>query len=207
VQVALLSRYRVTEVRAHALAHRGFDSLRDILEVRLRVPPREPLVVYVNHWKSKHGGAQVTASARELAARVLSRLAGAAGRRKPAPLVVAAGDFNTEIASGIVLGSGATRALRSGWTLAEDGGEHAADTAARPRGSYVYGGSWERIDDILIGPRGFDGRGLEFQAFRVVRPAYLLNREGAPRRFAAYRGSGYSDHLPIVAELRPARER
>jgi hypothetical protein len=129
--------------------------------------------------------------------------------------VVAAGDFNTELASGIALGSlatsaradGSTRTLRSGWTLAEERAAHEARHAAGPRGSYVYSGSWGRIDDILIGPRGFDERGLEFQAFRVVRPAYLLNREGAPRRFAAYRGSGYSDHLPVVAEFRLARER
>jgi endonuclease/exonuclease/phosphatase family metal-dependent hydrolase len=68
-------------------------------------------------------------------------------------------------------------------------------------GSYHYRRKWETIDQILVGPRLVDGKSLEYDSFSVVRPDFLLTSKGFPFGWSSDRGSGYSDHLPILLTL------
>lgn len=80
--------------------------------------------------------------------------------------------------------------LYSPWCLLQSGG------------SYYYQGAWERIDQYILDSTLFDGKGLEYEDFRVVDKEFLLNQRGAPNRWNLATLQGYSDHLPIVLELR-----
>lgn len=71
-----------------------------------------------------------------------------------------------------------------------------------PPGSYVYGGEWEQIDHFLLGPNLFDGKGVDFLDFSVEAPDFILGKDGYPYSFYRTSGTGYSDHLPLLMELR-----
>jgi len=71
-------------------------------------------------------------------------------------------------------------------------------------GSYAYRGAWETIDHVLLNPALFDSKGWEYDAFAVLDSPILVDENGYPRTYNARTGSGYSDHLPVVVELRRA---
>ncbi|MFO7780493.1 MAG: endonuclease/exonuclease/phosphatase family protein [Spirochaetia bacterium] len=103
VEVALLSRLPIGEARVHAPV-RGWPRrqpdgeeagaiLRPVLEVRLETEGG-PLHLFVNHWKSKSGGARETEPARRAAARVVARRMRAITADDPGAEIVLCGDLN-----------------------------------------------------------------------------------------------------------------
>ncbi|NBB90902.1 MAG: hypothetical protein GVY23_06810 [Spirochaetes bacterium] len=103
VEVALLSRLPIEEARVHAPV-RGWPqhhsrgrsrgtTLRPVLEVRLETAG-PPLHLFVNHWKSKSGGARETEPARRAAARVVARRIGTLVADAPRAEIVVCGDLN-----------------------------------------------------------------------------------------------------------------
>ncbi len=85
------------------------------------------------------------------------------------------------------------------------------DAEESARMSYVYRGAKNTIDNMLLPPALFDGDGYSYLpgSFRAFTWDGRLMKDGAPyRRQMYYKGKekyhkadGYSDHLPIVAEL------
>ena len=108
VEVALLSRHPIEEARVHAPArgwprrHPDRDEagaiLRPVLEVRLETAGA-PLHLFVNHWKSKSGGARETEPARRAAARVVVRRMRAIVADDPGAEIVVCGDLNESSAA------------------------------------------------------------------------------------------------------------
>lgn len=86
-------------------------------------------------------------------------------------------------------GSSASATLYDPWAACPD------------QGSIWFAGEWESIDHILIGPTLFEGGGLCYESFSVVRNAFLLDSTGRPLRWDPAGGSGYSDHLPLLVTL------
>ncbi|MFP3959300.1 MAG: endonuclease/exonuclease/phosphatase family protein [Spirochaetaceae bacterium] len=94
VQVAVLSRDRLSRVRVHGVPTEDAEKpLRAVLEVRIDVAG-EPLYLFANHWKSKAGGAEATSAARRAAAAVLRRRIGRLTAASPAVPVLVSGDLN-----------------------------------------------------------------------------------------------------------------
>ena len=221
VTVGLLSRLPVREVRAHHLDSPRDDQIRDILEAHLDYGG-EDLVLFVNHWKSKLGGAEETESVRILAASFLIRRILALKDEEPAACVLLAGDLNEcwdeyeriDRAYQTALLPMGAQAAHPGRSLFLTGDVafpeissagvvlYSPWMSSEPNaGSYFYQGGWETIDHLLLGPGFFDGVKLEYDGFSVVRPGFILTAEGYPLSWNSERESGYSDHLPILLTL------
>lgn len=222
VTVAVLTRLPVTGFRMHHLAAGGKEPLRDIMEVHLDCRG-EPLVVFVNHWKSKLGGAEATEFDRRAAAGLIGRRIRALADEEPRCAIVVAGDLNESWDEYERTGEGyETALLPDSAQVPATAGNRSIFVASRPAaarlearrvvlyspwaeggsgGSYFYGGGWETIDHTLLGARLFDGEGLEYRSFSVFQPDFLTDHEGRPLGWNSDRASGYSDHLPILLTL------
>lgn len=223
-QVALVSRFPVTSVRSHMVSLPDTALRRSILEVRLDCGGT-PLVVFVNHWKSKFGGGGAATEPERIgAATLLARRIRELLHAEPNLNIVAIGDLNLSYDeyrrvegayqtalirlsddyppdyrdSGIFLTGDLGRSGEAGrelvlYTPWKEGGY---------AGSYSYQGTWETIDHVLLGPNFANGRGLEYEEFRVIAPSFALSSRGTPLRWDTERRTGYSDHLPLLVRLR-----
>ena len=63
----------------------------------------------------------------------------------------------------------------------------------------MFRGDRECLDGFLVSKGLLDGKGLEFQDFKVADDSNLLDEDGLP--FVWNGSAGYSDHLPIVLRL------
>ncbi len=222
--VAVVSRFPVSSVRSHMVSVPDRGPRRSILEVRLDIGGT-PLVVFVNHWKSKFGGGgphtepERIESATLLARRIRELLHG-----EPDLNIVVMGDLNLSYdeyrrvdgvyqtalirlsddyppdfrESGIFL----TGDLSQPGTLGPKLVLYSPWKEGGQLGSYSYQGSWETIDHVLLGPNFDNGRGLEYESFSVVAPSFALTNRGTPLRWDTERRTGYSDHLPLLLRLR-----
>lgn len=221
IVVGLLSRFPVTSVRAHHASEQTFGSAgeqpRDILEARLDCNGA-PLVIFVNHWKSKIGGAEATEASRRACAGIIARRAAEILAAEPSVDIIVAGDLNENWDEHLRTQDAYPTALMpaeacEGGCLALAGDRGIMRSAGRSvvfyspwmegtfPGSYCLAGQWESIDHTLLAATLFDGEGLEYGSFEVFRPNFLLKADGAPRGFSATSRSGYSDHLPILLHL------
>ena len=217
----VLSRHPVIYACGHGVNHNGKDVGRNIAEIKVRGGPDAGIIrIFVNHWKSKLGGAEETEIMRARAAELLGSLILEASAEDD--FVIAAGDFNEshdefekinrayltaimpfspegpEEESGRLYYSASVddvienpgRVLFNPWTEAEC------------QGSYFYDGNWETIDQFFIGSRGFDGKGLEYSGFHTVKLNINTTAEGFPARWYSTSGAGCSDHFPILLRLK-----
>ena len=219
--VAVISRYRPKAVFVHRVQVDDSMPLRPILEVWFDIHGKG-LVVFNNHWKSKSGGARETEMYRRAAAGFIRERIGSLRDERPDLCLVVAGDLNERMDEYTAVGGEYPTALmrgteqpgvRAGNTLRITGAWDEAladpsllfspwlDAAASPQGSYAYAGSWEKIDHFLI-TSAPDGSGFSYSAFEVVDEEFLFNREGFPRRWSTRLADGYSDHLPILLEMK-----
>jgi len=89
--LGFLSRFPISDVRAHSITVEAVTAPRPVLEVRIE-PGGKPLVFLLCHWKSKLGGDAATAPQRRASARVVQRRLGElAESRTP---VIVMGDLN-----------------------------------------------------------------------------------------------------------------
>ena len=193
---AVLSRFPLAEPTVHNLDVRTEQEKQPEMRplIRLTVLANgTPLVLFVNHWKSKSGGAEKTEVWRNWQESLLSSL-----MKKDfdgGAYVLAAGDFNRDISefsfgadcdenSGIIM-LGSEVPVYSPWFF---GG-----VLAEP-GSYYYDGSWERIDHF------FASQNIAFLEFRAATGVWCED-SGIPARYKIYTGQGYSDHLPLFCRI------
>lgn len=78
----------------------------------------------------------------------------------------------------------------------------APENAGTGTGSYWRTGGFERIDHFLLSRSLFDGTGFEYAGFEVVQLPFALTRTGKPLEWDGRKGTGYSDHFPILLTLR-----
>ncbi len=231
VNTALLSRYPIEEVRAHTVSIDGNSAGRPILECCILVGEQR-LRLFNCHWKSKSGGAAETEPLRRAAAGVLAARMQQITALNPDAAIVVAGDLNECVdewgrIEGTYLTALLPRAVYAGLPPAERrfsigisedasaaqlSGElvvlvspwlsSARNGQRQISGSYAFRGEWETIDHFLLSAALFDGRGVEFEEFRVIRDEALLNEDGYPLRWISDLGTGYSDHLPIMLQCR-----
>lgn len=228
LQVGLLSRHPVVSLRSHGIGSTdaGTAPVRSIMEAELECGGA-PLTLFVNHWKSKSGGEELTEPARVrlsglLAGRLRELFAG-----NPARDVVVAGDLNEsadeyEVTGGlyqtalIPAGSPVPESYCASSIFLAQVPAHGETPAEPPPervtlyspwslgtfpGSYRFQGRWLTIDHTLLSRGLFDDAGLAFGSFEVVHEPYMCDREGYPRAWRAHDSEGVSDHFPLLLTL------
>ena len=222
VQTAILSRFPIKEVQAHAVSLHGITAGRPVLECRLDVCGLE-LILFNCHWKSKSGGVQSTETMRIAAASLLNELIRERTADEPDVPIIVAGDLNESIDEWDLHSGSYPTALMPVSQVGREFGpaegpplfvtgdfsEVNTDgeavilfspwlTDLRYEGSYVYQGVWERIDHFLLSVHFDDGKKIEYNTFRIGNIESFLDEEGFPLRWIPERETGYSDHLPIL---------
>lgn len=219
VRCALLSRYPLTETETVSVPGRGS---RSILKARVRIGG-SPLVVFVNHWKSKSAPeSRRLPYARALAAQIREL--------PPDADFVVAGDLNSNYNEFETLPdhpelndtegvTGINHILHtvSGGRLVTERALCRADESARllynpwlelkkgRRWSARYYGRPNSPDHLLLSPGLYDEKGLsyidnsfdKFDPGNLFRGAAIDRWQRSEKGRGRHLGRGYSDHLPI----------
>lgn len=200
IQSGVLSRYPISAVGYLKSDRYNFN--RSMLEVTIDLEG-DKLIIMNNHWKSKSG--DFSEHVRIESANIIkNRL-----KHLTEEHVIILGDLNENYnESSLVSYPTALSFNKVGEGLnITDSTNLNSDELYTPwpdseeSGSYLYGGKWETIDHILCNNELLDGEGLEFLNFYVDNREELFTKNGNVRRWITDFGTGYSDHLPIFAEL------
>jgi endonuclease/exonuclease/phosphatase family metal-dependent hydrolase len=222
VSCALLSKYPITDIQEIAVKH---EQSRDILKTTVNIDDN-PLIIYVNHWKSKNGPESLRIKSAKALADDLKPLAQGTD-------FVIIGDFNSDYdeykkiknsprlndshsKTGInhILGT-----IRDSDFVTEK--QIVAETnkgllynlwleiPETKRWSYIYKKQRSSPDSIIISPGLYDQKGIAYldDSFDRFAPNYLFKHNRIFRWQRSDNGhgyhlnSGYSDHLPLYALL------
>lgn len=210
------------------------DTPRSVLKVTLDVYGH-PLLVYVNHWKSKAGPESKRIAYAEAVQKDLDQVL----KVNPRTDFVLLGDFNSEYNEAVILtdehnDTNGTTGINH--VLKTQGDELAVANARTPylkydlhyeidpdrrRSAWHPGFNWSSLDHIIIGPGLYDQQGVTYVdgSFDIPQPEHplvemLFNQQGKTKRWMARREGpftrhsvgGFSDHLPIYARFRIASE-
>ena len=193
----VLSRLPLSGLKVHGLDVRTEGrqpGLRPLIEVTVTDAEKE-FVLFVNHWKSKSGGAVQSEVWRNREESILAKkmcAAYAAGKR-----VIACGDFNRDI-NDFDLDKNKKVRLRF---FKRDCIINGCFTVTSPwfndgilvkPGSYFFKDEWSRIDNFFI------DENTHVKKFEPLTGGSWCSAEThIPQKFALYKGSGWSDHLPV----------
>ena len=196
-------------------------ALRNILKTVIEVEDKQ-IVIYANHWKSKHGPEDMRVQAAEALQNDIKKLT-------PFTDYIVIGDFNSNYDEYLTFKNTAELNNTKGITginhiLKTISGSKPADqhtvSASETlkynlwlelppdqRWSYKFKNNNETPDSIIIGPGLFDNKGISYldDSFNRFAPNYLFknNRifrwQRSQNGHGSHTGSGYSDHLPIYA--------
>lgn len=184
-----------------------FSPTRDVLHVTGRIASRDTLDVYVVHAPSRRLGKKESTPYRRAVMERIRQSVDSIVRIRRQPNIVIMGDFNAPAHDPILTKALAVQPLQPPYSPDALYNLLAADTA----GTYKYKGLWETIDHIVI-----NGQMLRSSATfsttstsgQVLRFPFLLQRDeryGGTQPYRTYHGvrfiGGFSDHLPIVADL------
>jgi hypothetical protein len=201
--------------RAHTIAKR--TPTRDIFEVYLTVRTNGAVLVLLgNHWPARSAGVYESEPFRIMAADQCSVIVDELRARNDGVQLLVVGDFNDEPFSRSVqeyllavrdkermLDSRTTRPYlyNCSWRLLLD--ESAPGTYYRAEEKTP----WLLFDQVMVSPgllRPAGGLRLDEESVTVFRPAWMQQRNGAPKPFRRIEGKlikGYSDHFPVVGRL------
>lgn len=184
---------------------------RNILYVKVRTLHNDTLHLFLNHWPSRRGGAEVSAPKRALAARALRQKVDSIYQGSPAPYILISGDFNDgpeDPSVQQVLGAvpreeaDTHRLINLMWPLYKQGlGTHAHRDAT--------GTHYNLLDQIIVsGALLQKGASLRAGDARIGKFPFLLGETaaGVEVPYRTYAGpqylGGFSDHLPVLIDLR-----
>jgi hypothetical protein len=185
--------------------YRGADSFegRYILYVKLK-KEKDTLHIFVNHWKSRTGGAEETAPMRMESALKLKTLTDSLLSLNPSSEIIIMGDFNDEpadqsISAGLKAKAPERDAKKTSIYNLMYG------VYSRGEGTLYYK-DWDVFDQLMVsGILLKNGKGLKVLSDegKVLQKPFLLfkNKQGVmvPNRTAGSKSyfGGYSDHLPV----------
>ena len=213
IGIGILSRYPLSNVKTHAMDIRIHNSsqpvTRYILEAEASIE-KNRLIILANHWKSKSGGQAETEIWRDWQESLLGkRLSELINENTDIPAIIICGDFNRDAADFVCnlknqkswqndTGNTILRFADSGYT------DYVSATSlwftesgdfSSSKGSYFYDDEWERIDNIMLAGAV---RKISF-APSAVEP--WASAQGYPVSYKIYSGQGWSDHLPVCAQI------
>jgi endonuclease/exonuclease/phosphatase family metal-dependent hydrolase len=206
IDVALIYRGDVLKYLGHSVfrSAKSFKT-RSVLYVKLADSKKDTLHLFVNHWKSRTGGAAETESQRLENAGILKLLVDSVLVHNPKANVIIMGDFNDEPGDkslSEVLGAKKPEKKVFSSSLYN----LMFDRFLRGEGTLYYK-DWDVFDQIIVSGNLFlkkrKGASIQSPYSYIFKPDWILykNKKGemVPNRTAS--GSawfgGFSDHLPV----------
>jgi endonuclease/exonuclease/phosphatase family metal-dependent hydrolase len=178
----------------------GKSVTRDVLYVS-GILAGDTVHIFVNHWPSRRGGEDESASKRAIAARVNKAAVDALFRRNQNSRIIIMGDLNDnpdDVSVIRVLGANdnakTASALFNPFAAIYKSGT----------GTEVYRKKWNLFDQIIISGSLVTGKKLRYQSAEVYKPAFIQDtykgHQGEPHRSfkGTYWINGYSDHFPVI---------
>ena len=189
IGLAVMSRYPLGEVKIHHVkSYDKFSSmpyLRPILEVKVFCEDGT-VCLFINHWKSRAGGADKSEKWRKLQEKSLCYAMKNAIDRGDA--VIAAGDFNRDVKE-----FRNKDGLISIGCLSDIKTPDMADT--EDEGSYCYRGEWSLIDNYYF-------YNIQMYPLKIEKDGpWYYSEKRKPYAFNIRGGYGYSDHLPVSSAI------
>ncbi len=220
IKVAILSKIPFTYTKELSIT--SSLSYRNILESKFKLGDNY-LYVFVNHWNSKTH----PESSRIVSAKALKKRIEEIGEHQNIVLV---GDFNSDYEeylkfakerrlndtygkTGInhILNTTKHKDIASKTTLSKDELYNLwYDTSLDKRYTYIYKGTKEALDNIIISQSLLEKKGIYYKdgSIKNLSSAYLFKSAKYIKRWEIVRGKikkhkgeGYSDHLPVMAEF------
>lgn len=211
IGIGLLSRYPLSNIKAHSMDIRIHNKLqpatRAILEVQVKIQEKS-LIILANHWKSKSGGEEETEIWRDWQESILAKRIKEL-KNGDNPAIVICGDFNRD-AVDFVCNLSNQKGYQKEYAntflrYASFGYSDYVDVKnlwftdygdyTSPNGSYFYDDEWERIDNIMI------SGSIKNITFTPHAISPWASPQGHPIPYKLYSGTGYSDHLPLLARI------
>jgi endonuclease/exonuclease/phosphatase family metal-dependent hydrolase len=213
IQVALLYNVSVFDKKGEAsyrIDMKGTRPTRDILHVWGEVCKGETLDVLLCHFPSRSGGEEETKWRRQQTGKrlreVYDSLKTIRGERIK---VLVMGDFNEGKEGSVLQNDVGARPWKKDLAPTDKGSLYVMPYSG---GSYKYRGVWSTFDKIMVNGGLLDRRGsvyLKAESVRCTETQMLLTKDktwGGVRPWRTYYGhryeGGFSDHLPLVFELR-----
>lgn len=160
------------------------------------------VAIIVNHWPSRRGGEAESSWLREAAAELNAKIAADLNKKYPGIGVITLGDLNDDPFNKSVAETlGAVKNIKD----VKEGGFYNPfwEKLDKGIGSYIYRGSWNLFDQIIINSNLVDGKcGLKFYAAEVLNKQFLIQQDGQYKGYPlrTFSGgvwlNGYSDHFP-----------
>ena len=158
--------------------------------------------VIVNHWPSRRGGSEKSSASREAAAALTRHIADSLLSVDPNMGIIVMGDLNDDPhnkSCADVLG-----ALKNAGKVKPGGFFNPFwEKLDKGIGSYVYRGSWDLFDQIIINYNLLKGvNGLQYRSAEVLNKEFLKESDGQYKGYPhrTFSGGvwtgGYSDHFP-----------
>ncbi len=181
---------------------------RDILHVIGKLPNKDTLHYFVNHWPSKFGGEFETQPKRYFAAQFVRHKFDSIMEAQPTAKVIITGDFNDEPEA-----ESMTAGLKIQTELSEVKTNDLFNLMYPIRylaGTHSFENQWGIIDQFLVSGNLLDNKNstsVRNQTAQIFDMDFLIveGATGATRPFRTYQGpkylGGYSDHLPILMDL------
>lgn len=158
--------------------------------------------VIVNHWPSRRGGEKESSWLREAAASLSKQIADSLMKTDPDMGVIILGDLNDDPFN---KSCAETLGARRKVSDVKEGGFFNPfwEKLDKGIGSYVYRGSWNLFDQIIINKNLLDGKaGVKFHTAEVLNKEFLKQSDGQYKGYPhrTFSGgvwtNGYSDHFP-----------
>lgn len=190
----ILSRIPLHDVSVHSLFVKSDvkqPSMRPIIKATFCIDGKK-LDLFVNHWKSKSGGAESSEVWRDYQEKQLSRLI--EDSLSSGNAVLACGDFNRSIEEFEFKKNGDTNiALKGGANVRSPWFDESGNLSRV--GSYWYKNRWEYIDNFFYA-------NLSMTDFCTHSSGDWCDSKNHPLRYKIHSGYGYSDHLPLTCRIR-----
>lgn len=195
---AVLSKYPISNLTIHNLdervSNKKMPSMRPVMKMSISINEKD-LILFVNHWKSKSGGAEESEFWRDLQENNLARLVYNEKSKNPDTPVIMAGDFNRDIKEFYITSmkneiNNIALRMKNDKTVTISSPWIEENQFITP-GSYFFNSEWERIDHIF-----YTGK-IQKINFKPLQNELWCNEEGIPVPYKIYNEKGFSDHLPI----------
>ena len=186
------------------------NQTREILEITGILANRDTVHLFFNHWPSRYGGLMETREGRNMAATILRKEVEKLQQTSRQPGIIIMGDFNDQPQDYSM-----TRFLKASnekGSSPENLYNLSYRWVSQNRGTLKYQAEWNIFDQIVVSGSLLDQKRKLYttrQDAEILEAKFLFTKDERYlgqklfRTYDAYRyAGGFSDHLPVILQIR-----